>query len=190
MRHIFWKDRSRLILPCIFLFFLPWITGCGHTGSDIIYLAEDSAEAEALLSCAQYGEDRIWVEIRGCVCYPGVYELPEDCRVYEALNLAGGLTEEADISSLNLAWILSDGTCLNVPSCETPGLTEADDRVNINTADLTELCSLSGIGEAKARAIIAYRRDHGSFSQISDIMNVSGIGEAIYGALKEEIRVQ
>lgn len=149
---------------------------------------------------------RLVVYVCGEVRFPGVYELPAGARAVDAIEAAGGLTEEADLTAVNQARPLSDGEMLTIykagdsPAGEDlsalPGREagtaagEADPKkVNINTADAAELTTLRGIGEARARDIIAYREEHGPFSSIEDIMKVSGIKNAAFSKIKDDICV-
>ena len=152
----------------------------------------------------------ITVHVIGAVVRPGVYTFPEGSRVQDAVNAAGGLLVEADPSSINLAAKLEDGQQLDIPgaggsvSGGVPGssssgtgpftvlttpsaTTNTADLVNINTATLDELDTLPGIGPTTAQKIIDYRKQHGPFSNIEDIMNVSGIGPATFDNIKNLI---
>lgn len=151
------------------------------------------------------------VYVCGAVHAPGVYELPAGSRLYQAIDAAGGMREDADKNYLNLAMELADGEKLQVPTVEevqtgvfaerTETMEQASGKgdsgskgggpglVNINTADETLLMTLPGIGEAKAKSIIAYRMDKGSFAKIEDIMNISGIKQAAYDKIKDKICV-
>lgn len=151
----------------------------------------------------------IFVYVCGCVETPGVYELPADSRVCDALDAAGGFSEGADESRINLAGLLTDGDMVffpkageNLPdgasdyiasgagSTGNAGSTgTAQSLVNINTAGEDALCTLPGIGPSKARAIIGYREEHGSFKDIREIMNVSGIGENLFKQIEDLICV-
>lgn len=139
----------------------------------------------------------IYVYVCGEVENPGVYELPEDSRVYAALELAGGFTEKADSCRVNLADNLTDGTRIYIPAIGasdvyfSEGIEEniSDGLVNINTATKSQLMELPGIGAAKAEAILSYRESVGRFTCIEDIMNVSGIKEASFEQIKELIQV-
>lgn len=162
--------------------------------------------------------DILCVHVCGAVMRPGVYELPAGCRVYEAVQEAGGFSESADQDYVNQAQTLRDGVKLVIPTREevaalsaaednkteaTAGIVEeasrdieteesgqtADGRININTATEAELCNIPGIGGTRAAAIVAYRESHGSFQKPEDIMNVSGIKEGLYGKIKDSIRV-
>ena len=138
----------------------------------------------------------ICVFVCGAVMNPGVVELPAGSRVADALEKAGGFSEYADTSYVNLASLLTDGQKVYFPEegenapehgeKEQPGQS-VDGKININTADRETLCSLPGIGAAKAEAIIAYREEKGAFSDPGDIMNVSGIGESLYEKIKDLI---
>ncbi len=134
----------------------------------------------------------IRVHVTGSVKVPGVYTLPDTARVEEAIQAAGGLLDEADPQSLNLAAILSDGQRLYIPASQAVTLTdegrgitiETSTLININTAGFSELDALPGIGEVKAQAIIDYRQQNGLFTALDDLMKVEGISESLYEDLK------
>lgn len=145
-----------------------------------------------------------FVHINGAVWHPGVYELEEGSRIYQAVEAAGGFLPEADEGYLNLAALIADGmkiTVLTKEEAQSAGAWEADEggsgqqketvseKVNINTATKDQLMTLTGIGEVRAEDIIAYRQEHGPFRQIEDIMQVSGIKEAAFAKIKDDITV-
>jgi competence protein ComEA len=138
-----------------------------------------------------------FVHVCGAVVNPGMYELPAGSRVFDALECAGGITEEGVPTALNFAEQIYDGEQILVPTWEeyeagwTAGGTETeeDSRVNINTATKEQLMTLNGIGESRAQAIIAYREEHGPFAAIEDLMQVSGIKEAAFEKVKDDITV-
>ncbi len=151
--------------------------------------------------------EMIFVDVCGAVTIPGVYEIDADSRVFQAIEAAGGLLPEAASSAVNQAQPVSDGQQIYVPTqeeveegalpaaiqpaeSETGTGASADGVVNINTADASALKSLSGIGDAKAQAILAYREEHGSFSSIEEIMQVPGIKESTFSAIKDKIAVK
>lgn len=149
----------------------------------------------------------IFVDVCGAVNQPGVYEMDPDSRVFQAIEAAGGMTEEASGISVNQAQPLSDGQQVYVPTVqeaeegsfvpavpETTGTGERmgteDGIVNLNTADAETLKTLSGIGDSKAQAILAYREEHGGFSSIEEIMQVPGIKESTFSMIKDKIAVK
>ncbi|MBE5858295.1 MAG: ComEA family DNA-binding protein [Lachnospiraceae bacterium] len=153
-------------------------------------------------------EKVICVHICGAVVSPGVYEIPRGSRVYEAVMAAGGYREDADEDYVNQALVLNDSDKLVIPTlADTEAMVIPSDRkarefgvgsgdpktesgkVNINTAGVEELCTLSGIGEARAKVIISYRDSNGPFGSIEDIMNVSGIKQASFDRIKNDICV-
>lgn len=146
------------------------------------------------------------VQVVGAVPRPGVYEFPEDARVRDAINAAGGLLTESDVNAINQAAPLEDGQLLVIPSLNggTPGAAETAaptpvagsgtsipdaDLININTATVEQLDSLPGIGPTTAQKIVDYRTAHGPFTSIDKIMDVSGIGPATFEKLKNLITV-
>ncbi len=143
----------------------------------------------------------VYVYVCGAVARPGVYKLKEGARIYEAVACAGGLTEEAAAEAVNQAQKLSDGEQIYIPTKEEAvqnppqaslsqaGGAQTDGKVNINTASQDELTALSGIGESRARSIIAYRESHGAFQSIEELMNVEGIKEGIFQKIKDDIVV-
>ncbi len=131
----------------------------------------------------------IMVHITGSISAPGVYSLQPGSRVVDIINLAGGFTEEANQTSINLAEKLRDGQKIHILSIDSEGIIAEKEVIstfsegsllNINTATVEELDKLPGIGEAKAQDIIAYREKHGDFLIIEDIMNVPGIGTSLF----------
>lgn len=136
----------------------------------------------------------IYVDVSGAVLNPGVYELAEDSRVFEAAEKAGGLAENADTSSVNLAARLADGDKLYIPTKDEikAGKTDAGiitGIININTADAVRLTEISGIGPSTAQKIIDYRTQHGSFKSVTELLNVSGIGEKTLAKIKDKLCV-
>ena len=167
---------------------------------------------------SEEGKKSIFIDIKRAVKKPGVYETDENSKVIDAITLAGGLKSNADTSNINLSQHLKDEMVIYIftenelkksdekIACDTTCKTEVievnnctektssvnneknDKLININTASKEELMSLSGIGEAKADAIIAYRNEK-QFATIEDIMEVSGIGESVFATIKDSITV-
>lgn len=152
-------------------------------------------------------EENIKVYIIGEVKTPGVIELNAGSRLEDAIILAGGTTNLSDLSKINLARVLEDGQKIYIPSINENGndnLQEVEEleeydtnnnlkstkKININTATITELCTLSGVGESLANKIIKYREENGKFKTIEDLKNVNGIGDKKYESLKDYICVK
>lgn len=174
----------------------------------------ESSQAQSAEEIEQGQESlRIRVYVCGAVKCPGVVELPEGSRAEDALRAAGGFGENAAREAVNLAAWVSDGQQLYFPEIgeeaagweiirqgmtgqeatgqETAGQeTAGQGLVNINTADLDRLCTLPGIGPARAADIVAYREKNGGFSSCSDIMKVSGIKNSVYEKICDKITVK
>lgn len=135
--------------------------------------------------------DSIFVYVCGAVVQEGVYELPSGSRVYEAVEKAGGFTEDAARTQVNQAEILEDEARLYIPTEEEAEEEQVttDGKVNINTASKEELMTLPGVGESKAAQIIQYREAHGAFQKIEDVMKISGIKEGLFNQIKDDIKI-
>jgi competence protein ComEA len=139
----------------------------------------------------------IVVDVAGLVRRPGVYSFPAGSRVIDAIRRAGGPLPKANLSALNLAAPLTDGTQIVVSDGAAPaggasgGATGSGGVpvVNINTATEPELESLTGVGPVTANAIIQYRTEHGPFATVDDLLNVSGIGPATLEELRPQVTV-
>lgn len=159
--------------------------------------AETEASSAAVTECTAFETGSCFVHVCGAVAVPGVYELPAGSRIFDAVELAGGVTEDGVPTALNFAERVYDGEQILVPTWEqyNAGWTSAgaesvsDGRVNINTATKEQLMALNGIGESRAQAIIAYREEHGPFLTIEELMQVSGIKEAAFEKVKDYITV-
>lgn len=134
----------------------------------------------------------VYVHVCGAVKEPGLKRLPEGSRVWDALESAGGFTDEADSSAVNLAAVAEDGQQLYFPVVgeEIASQEEPDGRINLNTADEQQLCTLPGIGSSRAQAILKYRKDNGKFAAPEELMQVPGIKEAIYEQICDKITVK
>ncbi len=205
--------------------------GCGDSKGELILIGEDGSslmsdvseeenassddakeENGELASGTQTAEEgtpsEIYVYICGEVSVPGVYVLKSGARLCDAVEAAGGMTDNASRTYWNLARVLEDGEMIYVPTIEEaaerdfselasseedsgqePGGISEDGRVNINTATEEQLMTVPGIGEAKAKSIIAYREENGSFNSIEDIVNVSGIKDGLFQQIKDYITV-
>lgn len=162
--------------------------------------SESSIEAE-LQAAAEEDPVLLVVDVAGAVNNPGVYELKDGSRVAAAIDAAGGLAPEADVSGINRASKLVDGQKIYIPlagessaasGAANSASTDANASsglVNINTASLEELDALPGVGPSTAQAIIDDRTQNGAFASIEDLLRVSGIGEKKYEKLKASICV-
>lgn len=151
-------------------------------------------------------KNKIMLHITGEVNSPGIIEIEEGSRLADAIEAAGGLTENADINKINLAYPVKDGQKINIPNVNSvdtssyitdnigeniiiEDISSNTNLVNINTATQTELETLTGIGPSTALKIIKYREENGKFKIIEDIKNVPGIGDSKFEAIKDEICV-
>jgi competence protein ComEA len=140
----------------------------------------------------------IIVDVTGWVRSPGVYEFAAGERVIDAVERAGGARPNADLSGLNLAAPLTDGTQVVVPkegaagatgTTSGDGSTSAGSLININTASAIELEELSGIGEVLAAAIVDYRTENGAFASVDELEDVSGIGPSTLEEIRDQVTV-
>lgn len=141
----------------------------------------------------------IVVYICGAVKESQVITLEENSRICDAIDAVGGLTNEADLTNINLAYILEDGEKIYIPkkgeeiqniSTSSYNNSSSPSKININKATQTELETIPGIGPSTALKIINYREENGKFSKIEDIKNVSGIGDAKYEQMKNYISIK
>lgn len=175
---------------------------------------EEGTGAAAPAETEESPAEDIYVYVCGAVEREGVVRLPERARVFEALEAAGGLTQDAAKDAVNQAAVLSDAAMLRIPTAA-----EAEERdpaqntapaavyaaapvqggaaygvtaglINLNTAGKDELMTLSGIGEVKAERILAYRKEHGEFSRVEDLLQVSGIGEKSLDKFRDAVTVR
>ena len=146
------------------------------------------------------GQELITVDVKGAVKSPGIYDLPVGSRVHDAVQKAGGLTEEADSKSLNLAQKVSDEALVYVPTKgeeaasqqATSGTTPSsskEKKVNLNKASLEELKQVKGLGGKRAQDIIDHREANGKFKSVDELKKVSGIGAKTIDKLKDYVTV-
>lgn len=184
------------------------LCGCGARNN--VYLEKNTGETGELcvteaLSATETEEPDGAEEEKTCLVYvcgavvsPGVYELDDGSRIYEAVELAGGFMEEAAEDALNLAESVTDGQMIRIPTEEEQEAvgrqgaeadSAADGKLDLNRADVAALMELPGIGQSKAEAIVGYREEHGPFSQAEDLMKVEGIKEGVFNKIKDRIKV-
>ncbi len=134
--------------------------------------------------------DDCLIDIKGEVRRPGIYKIKLGSTLYDLICLAGGFTEYANSNYLNLASIISGNQMIVIPSIKKDDINEENKTtslININTASIDLLCSLEGIGQAKATNIIEYRTNNGSFKSLDELLNVKGISEKIFSKIKNNI---
>ena len=142
-------------------------------------------------------DEKIFVDVKGAVKHPGVFETTKDKRVKDLIEEAGGLLDDADTSTLNLSQKVKDQMVIYVlkhgekPKQISDGSTSSSngDVININTANKEQLMKISGVGKTKAEAIISYREKNGDFKKKEDITKVKGIGKATFEKIKDKIEV-
>lgn len=200
--HVCWKVIGMaLVIVAIIAF-------CGGNlyqewraeGEGLTLVQEDATAGETAADSAapENASGEVVVHVAGAVSSPGVYTLPADSRVDDAVRAAGA-TADADLSQLNLAQKLADGQKITVPAAgETPApadnaapsdSSQSGALININTATQEELESLPSIGEVRAQAIITYREEHGGFRTIDELKEVSGIGDKIFADISPHVTV-
>lgn len=202
------KRIAIIIMIVIAISILVYIYNKNNNYTEIsnneILMAENK-NSEAIIEETKESFDEIVIHIAGEVNIPGIVRLKEGERIEDAIEAAGGLTENADISDINLAYVLEDGIKINIPNVNDKNKEvimedmahniadreeENNDKVNINKATQTELETLRGIGPSLASKIIEYRNENGRFKEIEEIKNVNGIGDTKYEAIKNNISVK
>ena len=178
-------------------------------------IIEEDISLNITTTSTKLNNEKKFVDVKGSVVNPGVYEFEENDRVIDAIELAGGLTKNANTSNINLSQKLTsemviyvysnseiknsnetlscDTICkpnvIEVNNCISSNNSSSNTLININTANISELTTISGIGESKAKSIIEYRETNGKFNSIEDLKNISGIGESLFEKIKDKITV-
>lgn len=175
---------------------LSLIVGCTQD-EELVLTKEDASNTTTSIQAEDLMDESktvICVYVCGQVVNEGVYDLESGKRICDAIILAGGFTEKADRIAINQAEVLVDGMQIYIPmegEMIDSGVSSGqvnDGLVNINTATVEELMTLSGIGESRAEAIVTYRDTNGSFNKIEDLMKVEGIKEGIFNKFKDKIK--
>lgn len=202
--EIDWKIKVGVLFVCLIIGMgLFWMS---RQGEEVEEAATSLAETTIL---PQEVEDKttvstvIYVDVKGEVHHPGVYQMKAENRVKDLIEAAGGFTPLADDHKLNLSQLLEDQMVIVVPKkgeevnselAQAPTSQKKEvgkeGKVNINTATVEELKTLKGIGEKKAEAIIEYRKKNGSFKNKEELMKVRGIGKKLYESFQERVIVQ
>ena len=190
--------------------------GCGKENSEVIEikdlpqdLYEEQTDDKDSQEKENQGENKhiqkdgeyVYVHVCGAVKSPGVYKLKIPARVYEALESAGGITDDGCEDFINQAREIVDGEQIYIPTIEekeegsfTLNVKEehsekSDGIININTASEDELMTLPGIGQSKAKSIVDYRNDKGKFNSTEEIKNIEGIKDGVYNKIKDKISI-
>lgn len=206
---MFFTKKFIMILYMIAgLFMFGLLGGCGAKNIPSLEAAIEQNRENSIIGSAavsQTGEteettfeyvSEVYVYVCGAVHNPGVYLLARESRIVAAVEAAGGFLENAAREAVNLAAPITDGMQIVIPDQEQFSSTKAyeqkmqEGKVNLNTAHIQELCALSGIGEAKAEAILAYRDEIGGFSSIEQLKNVAGIGDSLFERIKSSIYIE
>ena len=199
------KNIRVLLLSMCMILCVGILSGCDQE-EDVDFFSESVTERqETEATVEEIPEDipetgEILVYICGAVKEPGVIALPEGSRMNDAVLAAGGFSEDAAVTGVNLAAKLQDEQMIVILTEEEWKVREeaadedisgkGDSTVNLNTADVSDLCSLPGIGESKAREIITYREKNGAFRKKEDVMQVTGIKENLYRRICDLISVK
>ena len=204
-----WKDLLRkeyligILLVLVGGFFIYTMTDKGAEEPEGVL--ETAALSDSLEVEEELPEtfSQMYVDIKGAVKLPGMYEVSSDMRVLNVIDMAGGLTLEADDQQVNFSQKVEDQMVIYIPKegeevSENIGLvnggesgqtSEEEGKVNLNQASKEELMTLNGVGEKKAEKIIEHREENGSFKSIEEIKNVNGFGEKTFESLKSSITI-
>ena len=195
------KENAVKIIIILSVVIIGLFISSGKDHSEEIIIEKTSVTAAAVFITAAGIEDvnYIYVDLSGAVINPGVLKLEENTRVYQAIEISGGLKAGADVSGINMAAKLKDENKIYIPEIgeklKTPAVNNSqlmpgidnNDQIDINTANSQQLQELSGVGPSTAEKIIQYREDYGSYLVIEDIKNVSGIGDKTFAKFKDKI---
>ena len=168
--------------------------------AEVAAVSKDSVSENEVKKEEPVEQDLITVDVKGAVKAPGIYDLPVGSRVNDAVQKAGGLTEQADSKSLNLAQKVSDEALVYVPTkgeeaasqqtaSGTASSTSKEKKVNLNKASLEELKQVKGLGGKRAQDIIDHRETNGKFKSVDELKKVSGIGAKTIEKLKDYVTV-
>ena len=190
------------LLIILFVSLSLFLISCENNGLILSEIPESFPEETQQLNTTENGADPApsfdaqkekaagCVYICGAVNNAGIYEFYEGTRLYELIKEAGGLDEEADADAVNLAMEVKDGEQIRIPYIGETFNTAEEKLIDINRAGIEELCSIPGIGEARAAAIIEYRDSNGGFKEIEELKNISGIKDATFNKIKPYVCVR
>ena len=210
--------NQKFILVGIIIFFIGVVgyyifaKGIKQDYSELEIDYYNGISSNALVQTSETNEGDLVIHIDGEVLEPGIVKVPIGSRIVDVIKAAGGLSDTANLSSVNLAYLVSDGQKIYIPNLDEEEKSQAyitsgngtevisnneslssfssnSSTVNINTANQTLLETLPGIGPSTALKIVEYRKQHGKFSSIDEIRNVSGIGDAKFNTIKDKITI-
>ena len=197
IKDYIYYNRKEIIT--VIICFISFLTFSCFNQKDETVILENNIEKEGKETIV---ESNIMVDVKGEVNNPGTYELELGKRIIDAIEKSGGLTNDADVNSINLSEKLIDEMVIYVPSKgddntqavfdnkkKESSVEVKDSKISINTASASTLMTLNGIGQKKAEAIVSYREQNGPFKKIEDITKVSGIGNSVFDKIKEFIKV-
>lgn len=186
-----------ICLVCVVLVVIAlWRFWPAASGESEDFAVVDSTAQATSDEASQKAAD-IYVDVEGAVAKPGMYTLPADARVADAVSAAGGLTDEAAAPGVNLAQKLEDGMQVYVPAEGQDAASDAvaaatgsaGSKINLNTASAEQLQQIDGIGPSLSQRIVDYRETHGRFKSVEELKEVSGIGDVRYETLKDAVCV-
>ncbi|ACA41322.1 helix-hairpin-helix domain-containing protein [Lysinibacillus sphaericus] len=193
-----------LIISGLFFYFSLSSSDSSRLQEELIETIQPIEETIPMESTAEEAvQQQVFVDIKGAVMYPGVYELQPDKRIFDAIQLAGGYIENADTQLVNHAQKVQDEMVIYIPikgeqledissnllmlPLESQNKSQ---KINVNTADAETLATLPGIGPSKAHSILSYREEKGRFQTIDDVRNINGIGDKTFEKIKDSITVK
>lgn len=190
------------ILAVLLVVGISYFTSNHHDSSPNSTYSKTIAVGSSFSSSGIGNSSTVWVDIKGAVKNPGVYQLKATSRVNEALQAAQGPLANADLKQVNLAKQLTDQQMIYVPyqgeqvamangseSLASNNNTAGSDTINLNTATKEQLCQITGIGDKKADLILQYRQEHGQFKSVDELKEINGFGEKTVAKLKDQLAV-
>ena len=180
------KTRQRLFLLVLAITCIVAWVATTPTEERVVPVSRPSSSAEGV----DIQPESIFVHVAGAVKHPGVYSAPKGARLFEIIALAGGFASQADQSSVNLARTVEDGEQLSILKIGKQGSVisgasnSATSKINLNRANSSELESLPGVGPKLAGRILDWRTTNGGFNHVADLLEVGGIGDKLYAAIK------
>lgn len=198
-------DRYRMqfgIIAVLLVVGIGYFTSNRHDSSPESNYSKTIAVGSGSSSNSVNNSSTVWIDIKGAVKKPGVYELKATSRVNEALQVAQGPLANADLKQVNLAKQLTDQQMIYIPyqgeqvvtanggeSLASNDNAAGSETVNLNTATKEQLCQITGIGDKKADLILQYRQEHGQFKSVDELKEINGFGEKTVAKLKDQLAV-